>query len=139
MISKLVSWIFVGLVVLIAVAVTFPSVKPVDLLAGLGFFSVAVGFAFQDILENTLAGSAAPVPPTVPFGRPDQVMERSGTVAGITIRETQLMTFDGELVLIPNRDVYKNVIDVQHPRRPAPARVHGRHRLRERSRPRPQG
>jgi len=55
-ISKLTSWIVVILCALIAVAVTFPSVKPVDLLAGLGFFSVAAGFAFQDILENTVAG-----------------------------------------------------------------------------------
>jgi len=54
-ISKLTSWIVVIVGVLLAVAVTFPSVKPVDLLARLGFFSVAAGFAFQNILENTLA------------------------------------------------------------------------------------
>jgi len=48
--------LLLAVVVLLAMAVTFPSVKPVDVLAGLGFFSVAVGFAFQDILENTLAG-----------------------------------------------------------------------------------
>jgi small-conductance mechanosensitive channel len=34
-------------------------------------------------------------------------------VEGITIRETRLTTFDGQLVVIPNRDVYKNVIRVQ--------------------------
>jgi small conductance mechanosensitive channel len=110
--SKIASWIFVFLVVLVAVAITFPSVKPVDLLAGLGFFSVAVGFAFQDILENTLSGILLLF--RQPFRSGDQitVMERSGTVQGITIRETQLVTYDGELVVIPNRDVYKNVIDV---------------------------
>lgn len=31
----------------------------------------------------------------------------------ITIRETRLKTFDGQLVLIPNRDVYKSVITVR--------------------------
>jgi small-conductance mechanosensitive channel len=110
--SKIASWIFVFLVVLVAVAITFPSVKPVDLLAGLGFFSVAVGFAFQDILENTLSGILLLF--RQPFRSGDQitVMERSGTVQGITIRETKLVTYDGELVVIPNRDVYKNVIDV---------------------------
>jgi small-conductance mechanosensitive channel len=110
--SKIASWILVFLVVLVAVAITFPSVKPVDLLAGLGFFSVAVGFAFQDILENTLSGILLLF--RQPFRSGDQitVMERSGTVQGITIRETKLVTYDGELVVIPNRDVYKNVIDV---------------------------
>ncbi len=110
--SKIASWVFVFVVILIAVAITFPSVKPVDLLAGLGFFSVAVGFAFQDILENTLSGILLLF--RQPFRSGDQitVMNRSGTVQGITIRETKLTTFDGELVVIPNRDVYKNVIDV---------------------------
>lgn len=110
--SKIASWIFLFFVILIAIAVTFPSVKPVDLLAGLGFFSVAVGFAFQDILENTLAGILLLF--RQPFRAGDQitVMERSGTVQGITIRETKITTYDGELVVIPNRDVYKNVIDV---------------------------
>jgi len=110
--SKIASWIFVFLVILLAVAITFPSVKPVDLLAGLGFFSVAVGFAFQDILENTLSGILLLF--RQPFRSGDQitVMERSGTVQGITIRETKITTYDGELVVIPNRDVYKNVINV---------------------------
>lgn len=110
--SKVVGWILLVVVVLLAIAVTFPSVKPVDLLAGLGFFSVAVGFAFQDILENTLSGILLLF--RQPFRTGDQitVMDRSGTVAGITIRETRLTTYDGELVVIPNRDVYKNVIDV---------------------------
>ncbi|MGA9275860.1 mechanosensitive ion channel family protein [Ilumatobacter sp.] len=110
--SKVVGWVMFAVIILLAIAVTFPSVKPVDLLAGLGFFSVAVGFAFQDILENTLSGILLLF--RQPFRSGDQitVMERSGTVAGITIRETRLTTFDGELVVIPNRDVYKNVIDV---------------------------
>ena len=110
--SKVSGWILLMVVVLLSIAVTFPSVEPVDLLAGLGFFSVAVGFAFQDILENTLSGILLLF--RQPFRSGDQitVMSRSGTVDGITIRETRLRTFDGELVVIPNRDVYKNVIDV---------------------------
>ncbi len=34
-------------------------------------------------------------------------------VQAITIRETRVKTFDGQLIVIPNRDVYKNVIGVQ--------------------------
>ena len=109
-ISKLTSWMVVIVSALVAVAVTFPSVKPVDLLAGLGFFSVAVGFAFQDILENTLAGVLLLF--RQPFRSGDQitVVDQSGTVTEINIRETRITTFDGESVIIPNRDVYKNVI-----------------------------
>ncbi len=109
-ISKLTSWVLVIISVLVALAVTFPSVKPVNVLAGLGFFSVAIGFAFQDILENTLAGVLLLF--RQPFRSGDQinVVDQSGTVTEINIRETRITTFDGESVIIPNRDVYKNVI-----------------------------
>jgi small-conductance mechanosensitive channel len=110
--SKVVGWIFLGIVVLVAMAITFPSVKPVDILAGLGFFSVAVGFAFQDILENTLSGILLLFRQPFRSGDQIEVMDQSGTVEGITIRETRLIKYDGELVVIPNRDVYKNVIVV---------------------------
>ena len=111
--SKLVSWSIVFATALIAITVTFPSVKPVDLLAGLGFFSVAVGFAFQDILENTLSGVLLLFRQPFQSGDQIEVEGRTGTVEAITIRETRIKTFDGQLIVIPNRDVYKNVIRVQ--------------------------
>jgi small-conductance mechanosensitive channel len=55
-VSKVAGWLLFAVVVLGATVALFPSVRPVDLLAGLGVFSVAIGFAFRDILENTLAG-----------------------------------------------------------------------------------
>ena len=111
--SKIVGWAIVAAASLVAVATTFPSVKPVDLLAGLGFFSVAVGFAFQDILENTLAGVLLLFRQPFQSGDQIEVEGRTGTVEAITIRETRLQTFDGQLVVIPNRDVYKSSIRVQ--------------------------
>ena len=110
--SKVGGWIFLTIVVLIALAITFPSVRPVDLLAGLGFFSIAVGFAFQDILENTLSGMLLLFRQPFRSGDQIEVMGQSGTVEGITIRETRIIRYDGELVVIPNRDVYKNEIVV---------------------------
>ncbi len=111
--SKLAGWVLLSFSVIVAIVVVFPSVKPVDMLAGLGFFSVAAGFAFQDILENLLSGLLLIL--RQPFRSGDQISvgEVSGTVQAITIRETRLKTFDGQLVLIPNRDVYKSVITVR--------------------------
>lgn len=102
-----------ALSVLIAITILFPSVKPVDLLSGLGFFSIAVGFAFQDILENSLSGLLMLFRQPFRSGDQIEVVGHSGTVQAITIRETRIKTFDGQLILIPNRDVYKNVIRVQ--------------------------
>ncbi len=36
-----------------------------------------------------------------------------GTVEAITIRETQIRRYDGQLLVVPNRDVYKNTIRAQ--------------------------
>lgn len=111
--SKLTSWVVLGFVVMVAITITFPSVKPVDLLAGLGFFSVAIGFAFQDILENTLSGVLLLF--RQPFQSGDQISVdgNEGTVEAITIRETRIRKYDGQLLVVPNRDVYKNAIRVQ--------------------------
>jgi small-conductance mechanosensitive channel len=110
--GKLTGWMVATLGVLLALAVTFPSVQPVDLLAGLGFFSVAIGFAFQDILENLLAGILLLF--RQPFVGGDQIRvgDNEGTVERITIRETVLLTFDGQRILIPNADVYKSAVRI---------------------------
>lgn len=111
--SRLAGWVVGTVFAFAAVVVVFPSVRPVDMLAGLGFFSVAAAFAFRDILENLLAGVLLLL--RQPFQSGDQITvgEQSGTVEAITIRETRIKTFNGQLVLIPNRDVYKSVIVVQ--------------------------
>ena len=41
---------------MIALIVIMPGMTPASLLAGLGIGAVAIGFAFQDIFENFLAG-----------------------------------------------------------------------------------
>ncbi len=111
--SKMAGWAVLGVGILLALTVIFPSVAPVDLLAGLGIFSVAIGFAFQDILENLLADVLLVL--REPFHGGDQIAVNGhvGTVEEITIRETRLKTFDGKRVLVPNADVYKNAIVVQ--------------------------
>ncbi|NHA66673.1 mechanosensitive ion channel family protein [Phycicoccus flavus] len=111
--TTLTGWVVVAVGVLSAVTIVFPSVRPVDVLGGLGFFSIAVGFAFQDILENTLSGVLMLFRQPFRSGDQIEVQGQTGTVQAISIRETRIRTYDGQLVLIPNRDVYKNVIRVQ--------------------------
>ncbi len=112
-VSKLIGYgiIFAG--VLVAAVVVFPEFNPVDVLAGLGIFSIAIGFAFQDILSNLLAGILLLIREPFHSGDEIEVSGQRGTVERITIRETQLRTYDGEKVLIPNAEVYQNVIRVQ--------------------------
>ncbi len=98
---------------LLAITIVFPSVRPVDVLTGAGVLTVAARFAFQDILQNLLAGILLLF--RQPFRGGDQVKvgDVVGTVEEINIRETVVKTFDGRRVLIPNASVYTDVISVQ--------------------------
>lgn len=111
--SKLAGYAVLALGVVAGLTIAFPSVQPVDMLAGLGVVSIAAGFAFQDILSNLLAGLLLIFRQPFVSGDQIEVGEIQGTVREITIRETQITTFDGRLVLIPNKDVYQNAIEVQ--------------------------
>ena len=99
--------------VLLALTIVFPSVRPVDVLTGAGVLTIAAGFAFQDILQNLLAGILLLF--RQPFRGGDQIKvgDVTGTVEEINIRETVIITFDGRRILIPNAKVYTDVIHVQ--------------------------
>jgi small conductance mechanosensitive channel len=99
--------------VLLGVTIVFPSVRPVDVLTGAGVLTIAAGFAFQDILQNLLAGILLLF--RQPFRGGDQIKvgDVTGTVEEINIRETVIITFDGRRILIPNAKVYTDVIHVQ--------------------------
>lgn len=42
--------------IFVAAVIIFPTFQPGDLVAGLGITSVAIGFAFKDVLQNFFAG-----------------------------------------------------------------------------------
>jgi small conductance mechanosensitive channel len=99
--------------VLIAATIAFPGLDAGALVAGLGISSVAIGFAFADILQNTLAGLLLLFRQPFEIGDVIEVGDHKGVVEAITIRETRLKTFDGRRVLIPNQDVYSSSVEVQ--------------------------
>lgn len=106
-----------GLVIIfglfLAAVVVFPDFKAGDLIAGLGISSVAIGFAFKDILQNFFAGILLLW--RQPFVVGDQIRsgDYEGTVQAINVRSTSLRTYDGERVELPNGDVYMNAILVR--------------------------
>lgn len=117
MLADLLGSVFTALAVvfgiLVAFVVIFPTFHPGDMLAGLGITSVALGFAFKDILQNWLAGVFLLW--RRPFRLGDQIRsgEHEGTVEGIRVRSTILLTYDGERVIVPNSDVYTRAIVVR--------------------------
>ena len=78
--------------------------------AGLGLVGFTLGFAFQDIAKNFIAGVLLLLQQPFDIGDAIEVAGYGGTVTDIEIRSTTIRTWDGKHVIIPNADVYTGVI-----------------------------
>jgi len=111
--SQLLQWVLIVLGVVMALTVVFPSVRPVDVLGGLGVISIAAGIAFQTVLGNMFAGIMILSKGRFRVGDQIGVQEVRGTVTGITLNSTTVRTFDGRQVLIPNQVMHSDLVVVQ--------------------------
>ncbi|CAM4242754.1 mechanosensitive ion channel family protein [Palleronia rufa] len=112
--GALVRWMVMILAVMLAVTIIAPSITPADLFGALGIGSVAIGFAFKDILQNLLAGVLILV--RQPFEVGDQIAVsggHEGTVERIETRATLIRTYDNRRVVIPNSDIYTDSVVVK--------------------------
>ena len=98
--------------VLLAAVVIIPSFEPGSLIAGLGLSSVAIGFAFKDILQNFVAGILILWNKPFTVGDVIETSGHSGTVTMINVRSTYIKTFDGKQVIVPNGAVFDNDVKV---------------------------
>lgn len=97
---------------LVALIIVVPTFRPGDLIAGLGITSVAIGFAFKDILQNWLAELLLLI--RRPFRVGDEIVVNGyeGKVEWIETRATMIRTYDGRRAIIPNADVFTNAVTV---------------------------
>jgi small-conductance mechanosensitive channel len=108
--SYVATWVIGSLV---AAVIAFPGLELGDIIATLGLSSVAIGFAFQDIFKNFLAGILLLL--QEPFRISDQVIigDYEGTIERIDVRTTQIRTYTGERVLLPNATVFTSPVQVR--------------------------
>jgi small-conductance mechanosensitive channel len=80
------------------------------LLAGAGIIGLALSFAFQDIASNFVSGLL--IVTRRPFKINDIIESNNyfGKVIKINLRNTLIQTFQGQVVLIPNKKVFENAI-----------------------------
>jgi len=108
-----IKWMLIILGVLIAATIVVPSLNPADLIAGLGVSSVAIGFAFKDILQNWLAGLLILLRQPFQIGDLIEAGGFEGTVKHIETRATIIKTYDGQKAVIPNSEIYTSAILVK--------------------------
>ena len=79
-----------------------------SLLAGAGIIGLALGFAFQDIATNFIAGFFMAVKRPFKFGQVIHCEGHSGVIKRIGIRTTEVTSFQGQEVIIPNKMLFQN-------------------------------
>jgi len=98
---------------LIAFSIVAPSFRAGDLIRLLGIGSVAIGFAFQNILQNFLAGILLLLQEPFQLGDLISVTGIEGNVHDIQTRATVIITKEGRRVLIPNAILFTNPVAVE--------------------------
>ncbi len=81
-----------------------------SLLAGAGIIGLALGFAFQDISANFIAGIIMAFRKPIRVGDIISSQDYTGIVDKIDLRVTIIRTFQGLHVIIPNKDVFQSPV-----------------------------
>jgi small conductance mechanosensitive channel len=111
--------VIIGL--LIAISAIAPSFHTSDLIKMLGIGSVAIGFAFQNILQNFLAGILILLQEPFQIGDWISVTGLEGRVEDIQTRATVVATHKDTRIVIPNAVLFTNPVVVGEPKDPTAA------------------
>lgn len=111
--------LFVSIVYVVFIGITLFTVLTVlnlgeavtTLLAGAGIIGLALAFAFQDIAANFMSGILILIRKPMNVGDTVMIKGYMGKVDEINMRDTVLRTFQGQMVIIPNKDVFQNPIE----------------------------
>lgn len=97
---------------MLAAAMVFPGMSVATVFSALGIGSVAIGFAFKEILQNLFSGLLILINRPIRPGDIIRLKEFEGIVLAIEPAVTVLKTFDGRKLLIPNSEVYTTAVTV---------------------------
>jgi small conductance mechanosensitive channel len=101
---------YVAVALGIVVALSIGGVNLGVLIGSLGLATVALGFALQDIVSNFTAGIVLLLEHPFTEGDHIAVAEAEGEVEEIRVRATRLRAPDGQLVMVPNKLLFTEVL-----------------------------
>lgn len=102
---------FVGIVLFTALNILHLDKAVTSILAGAGIVGLALAFAFQDIASNFISGIFISFRRPLHIGDIVKISTYMGKVEEINLRDTVIRTFQGQMVIIPNKDVFQNPIE----------------------------
>ena len=76
-----------------------------SLLAGAGVAALVLGFAFQDIAANMMAGILLSIRHPFRPGHLCEILDHEGVIEEVDLRFTVMRTLQGQMVFLPNKEV----------------------------------
>lgn len=111
LLSSFIYMLCVGISIFIALSILGLDKAVTTILAGAGIAGIALAFAFQDIAANFMSGILIIVRKPLRVGDIVKIKDYMGKVNAITLRDIVLRTFQGQMVIIPNKEVFQNPIE----------------------------
>lgn len=109
--SSLVYIFSLGITIFVALSILNLDKAVTSILAGAGIIGLALAFAFQDIASNFMSGIFLSMRRPLHTGDIVQIKGYMGKITQINLRDTVLRTFQGQMVIIPNKEVLQNPIE----------------------------
>ncbi len=106
--SSFVYIVAIGVTLFVALSVLHLDKAVTSILAGAGIAGIALAFAFQDIAANFMAGILLSIRRPLVIGDLVKSKEIMGKVITINMRDTIIQTFQGQMVIVPNKDIFQN-------------------------------
>jgi small conductance mechanosensitive channel len=103
--DKLLDYLVIVIGILVSIAILDLTDLLYSMLTAAGVITIVIGFAVRDVAANFISGIFIML--DQPFVRGDviQIGDFVGTVQRISLRSTQIATFDGPVVSMPNSNV----------------------------------
>lgn len=102
---------FIGVTLFSVLSILQLNKAVTSILAGAGIVGLALAFAFQDIAANFISGIFLSLRRPIHIGHTVKIGDYTGKVETINLRDTILRTSQGQMVIIPNKDIFQNPIE----------------------------
>ena len=112
LLGRLTRWSVISLGMLISLLIAFPGFSLGQLVQLLGLGGLAAGIAFRNIFEDFFSGVLLLLNQTFVVGDQIILQDYEGTIESIEARTTSIRTYDGRRVIVPNSDLFTNIVTV---------------------------
>lgn len=102
---------FIGIVIFITLSILDLGTIITTILGAASLLGLAFAFAFQDIAANFMSGIFISFRRPIRIGNIVKIKDYMGKIEAINLRDTTVKTFQGQMVIIPNKEVFQNPIE----------------------------